>query len=278
MRDDFVTFILSHRRADHVKTVRTLERCGYTGDWRIIIDDEDGTADEYMRRYPGRVIVFSKSEVAKKTDAMDNFGNHKTILYARNACFDIAAQLGKKFFLELDDDYIGIEYHCRHTRHTVEPKNLDTIFGAYVEFLENCPQVLTIAMAQSGDFTGGDMSDSVRKRWRKAMNSFFCTVERPFQFRGSANEDVNTYVDQTGGVILTHPFISIRQIATQKNRGGLTDVHKTIGTYVKSMYTVMCAPAAAITTVMPCANPRPHHRISWRKAMPCILPERYRKP
>ena len=41
MRNDFVVFILSHGRANSLVTVDSLNRCGYTGKWYIILDDED---------------------------------------------------------------------------------------------------------------------------------------------------------------------------------------------------------------------------------------------
>ena len=41
MRDDFAVFILSHKRADRVLTVESLKKCGYTGKYYIICDNED---------------------------------------------------------------------------------------------------------------------------------------------------------------------------------------------------------------------------------------------
>lgn len=39
--NDFAVFILSHGRAETVKTVTMLEEGNYTGEWFIVIDDED---------------------------------------------------------------------------------------------------------------------------------------------------------------------------------------------------------------------------------------------
>ena len=38
--EDFAVFILTHGRADNVKTYKTLKRFGYTGKIYIIIDNE----------------------------------------------------------------------------------------------------------------------------------------------------------------------------------------------------------------------------------------------
>ena len=64
-----------------------------------------------------------------------------------------------------------------------------------VDFLNECKNVSTIAMAQGGDYVGGGDSSRSNKiqMLRKAMNSFICDTERRFDFRGRINEDVNTY-------------------------------------------------------------------------------------
>jgi len=78
---------------------------------------------------------------------------------------------------------------------------------------------------------------------RKAMNTFFCSVERPFMFLGRINEDVNTYVllGIRGKLFFMIGNIYIKQKTTQQNPGGLTDIYLDLSTYVKLFYTVMYA-------------------------------------
>lgn len=61
----------------------------------------------------------------------------------------------------------------------------------------NSAPMLTLAIGQGGDYIGGEkatrFNDGIQPM-RKAMNSFICSVDRPFQFVGRINEDVNTYV------------------------------------------------------------------------------------
>lgn len=45
MTNDFCVFILTHGRADNVVTLKTLLADGYTGDWYMVIDDEDDQED-----------------------------------------------------------------------------------------------------------------------------------------------------------------------------------------------------------------------------------------
>ena len=86
--EDFAVFILTHGRPDNVKTFNTLKRFGYTGKIYIIIDNEDKRADEYYKNFDN-VVMFNKKDVALAFDEGDNFNDRRSIVYARNACFNI---------------------------------------------------------------------------------------------------------------------------------------------------------------------------------------------
>lgn len=45
----FVALILTHGRPDNVHTVKTLRKCGYTGDIIIVLDNEDPKIDRYRK-------------------------------------------------------------------------------------------------------------------------------------------------------------------------------------------------------------------------------------
>ena len=100
MRDDFAVFILTHGRADNVVTARTLAAQGYTGRTYIVIDNEDDQEAKYREIYGDKVLQFDKLEVSKTFDTMDISDDRRTIVYARNACFDLAESVGVKYFLE----------------------------------------------------------------------------------------------------------------------------------------------------------------------------------
>lgn len=276
MRNDFVAFILTHGRPNRVKTYELLRKCGYTGDIRIVVDNEDATLQEYIDKYEEEVVIFNKPFIANTFDTCDNQANRKAIVYARNACFDLARELGYKYFIELDDDY----YYFGHK----EPEesscyiyDLDRMFEIFVEYLETAP-ITTIAFSQGGDHIGG--YDGRIKVKRKAMNSFICSVDKPFKFIGRINEDVNTYV-RLGGlgyIFLTVMNVKLDQLDTQSNAGGMTDLYVDSGTYVKSFYSVMINPSCVKVKAMSggkCA--RLHHSISWEHAVPCIIREEYKK-
>lgn len=281
MRDDFAVLILSHGRADRVVTVNTLRKRGYTGKIYIIIDDQDSDETEYYRRYGDSVIKFCKEEASVRSDVMDNDNDMRIVLYARNECHRIAKELGLTYFLELDDDYNEFRFRVNKNGvfSSVTIKSLDKVFDAMIQFLEISGAV-TVAFAQSGDFVGGLGSNVWKKQLtRKAMNSFFCKVDRPFKFLGRINEDVNAYtlLGSQGKLFFTIANATLNQETTQKNKKGLTDVYLKYGTYVKSFYTVMCMPSAAKVKMLNTTNPRIHHKINWDNCTPQIVSDRYRK-
>lgn len=281
MRNDFVVFILSHGRADKIKTLQSLHKGNYTGKTYIVIDNEDQTADEYYRLYGDRVIMFDKLDIAKRFDTGDNFNERRTIVYARNACFDIAEKLGVNYFLELDDDYTSFMYRKIKDNKLIgiECRQLDRLFEKMVDFLEES-NAITVALAQGGDFIGGADSGTFKKKiLRKAMNTFFCKTENRFDFVGRINEDVNTYTSlgSKGKLLLSITDACITQMQTQKNGGGMTDVYLDSGTYLKSFYSVMYSPSCVEIGVMGGTSMRIHHQVNWNHCVPKIINERYKK-
>lgn len=274
MESNFCAFILTHGRPDNVRTYHSLMKHGYTGKLYFVIDNEDKMADAYYRKFGSdRVIMFDKKEVAGIIDEADNFENRKAIIYARNACFYIAKKLGVKYFVQLDDDYTSFLY--RYIEGGKMIKNIDNVFKYFVQFLETS-NITSVAFSQGGDHIGG--YDDTKRIKRKAMNSFFCSVDRPFKFNGRINEDVNTYVHQggVGRVFLTITNIQLNQFATQSNKGGMTDIYLDGGTYVKSFYSVLFSPSCVSINTMGRSARRLHHSISWDNAVPAIIEDKYR--
>lgn len=275
MRDDFAAFILSHRRPDRVETIKSLRKRGYTGEIFIVADDEDPTLDAYREMFGDSLLVFSKDEYDGTFDKGDNFDGRGSPVWARNAVFDLARSVGKRFFVMLDDDYYWFGIRGKHQ---YLMKNLDDVFEAFVEFLSASPQIATVAMSQGGDHIGG-FDGRVRLK-RKAMNSFFCDTEKPFTFLSRLNDDVNTYLvnGHRGLLFFTVMNVQLDQEDTQAQTGGLTEAYLQYGTYVKSMYSVMFLPSAARIAGIGTNHRRIHHIINWKAAVPKLIHERHRKP
>ena len=284
MIEDFCVFILTHGRADNVKTFETLNRQNYSGPVIFVVDDEDEQVSLYIEKFGAEnVEIFNKDKAAEKFDRGDNFRKKGAIIYARNACFDIARKRGFRYFIELDDDYTSFTYRFDEKLNYVESKigNVERIWEIMLEYYKNTPGLTTIAMAQGGDFIGGGVSSLGRCfPKRKAMNSFICSTERQFEFVGTINEDVNTYTSagRRGLIFLTVPLVCLHQLPTQKNKGGMTELYLDSGTYLKSFYSVMFCPSAVKVGVMGGdAEKRLHHVVSWNNCTPKILAEKYKK-
>lgn len=279
--DNFAVFILSHGRPDHIKTLKALQKGHYTGKTYIVIDNEDDTAGEYRKRYGNQVIEFDKLAVSKTFDTADNFDDRRAVVYARNACFDIAERLGIEYFLELDDDYSAFQFRMIEgdSLRSIPCTQLDRAFEAMIRFLD-ASGALSVAFSQGGDLLGGADNANYHKRLlRKAMNTFFCKTSNKFQFLGRVNEDVNTYtcLGNRGHLFFTYMPFSINQTETQKSKGGMSEMYLDSGTYVKSFYTVMFCPSSVKIGTMGSAHKRIHHLIDWNHCVPCIISPRYKK-
>jgi hypothetical protein len=279
---DFAVFILTHGRPDNVKTLASLKKCGYTGNIYFIVDNEDKTNQKYIDNFGVEsVIIFDKKKIADSLDEGNNFDERRTIIMARNACFEIAKEIGITYFVELDDDYTDFRYKLNETQNSLFIiKNLDKIFNSFVECYKKT-KCLSIAFSQNGDFIGGfDNGKGIyRFSKRKCMNSFFCSTDRPFQFIGAMNEDVNTYttLGSRGELFLTMPFVALNQPQTQSQKNGITDMYLRYGTYCKAFTTTMMHPSGVKVAMMNSNNPRIHHTIKWINTTPMIINERYKK-
>lgn len=277
-------FILSNGRPHNVITYRTLRNSGYTGKIYIICDDEDETLPEYKSIYKNEVIVFRKKDYEKRFDIMDNFEGNKVIVYARNACNDIARELDLDYFFEYEDDYTSFlhRYAEGDVLRSTPVKNMDRVLSALCEALDST-KAETIAFAQGGDLIGGVTSLENNVYKRKAMNSFVFRVNKDpkddVKFIGRMNDDVNTYLTQgaIGKLFFQIVDINLTQKQTQSNSGGNTDAYKDSGTYVKSFYSVMAAPSCCKIALLGTANKRIHHQIKWKNAVPKIVREELRK-
>jgi len=277
-------FIISHGRPDNVITYKTLSDAKNQYPVYIVIDNTDKSIEKYKHKYGDKVLVFNKQEIAQKTDQGDNFKNLRTTTHARNACFDLAEQNGFKYFLVLDDDYVKFDFRINHKLDYpatfFKIRNITQIFTSYFYFMvkSGCT---TVCFSQGGDYIGGSESPYAQNPLtRKAMNSFFCSVDRRFWFVSRLNEDVNTYMSlgSRGNLFLTAPVCSLTQQATQGTKGGMTEAYVDGGTYVKSFYTVMYCPSFAHVKMMQTTNKRIHHSISWGNAVPVIIDEKHKKP
>ena len=285
MKNNFAVFILTFGRHDRVFTIDTLRKMGYTGKIYLICSTDDVQLPLYQKKYGDDVLVFSKDEMRGTFDMADNFPEQNSVIFARNINNEFAKKLGIRYYCQMDDDYTHFQYKIPTNKALRSPsvRGFDDIFDIYVEALKSMPSVQGLAFAQGGDLIGGKDNPLFTKahewRKRKQMNCYIRDVERDYQFFGRGNDDVNCYVvnGKNGMVFLTHPFVIMVQPLTQSNEGGLTDFYKEYGTYVKSFYTILFQPSAVSIKTMGRKHRRLHHSISWKNAIPCIIPEYFKK-
>lgn len=281
--DKISVFILTHGRPDRVYTYDTLRRSGFTGDIYLVVDNLDKTAEEYKKKYGDWVIVFDKEKSSDLFDVGDNNKNFRGVVYARNAVFGIAKDLGIETFIILDDDYKHFQYRFNST-FDYKPKvikNLDRVFAALIKFYKNT-NIYCLAIAQGGDFIGGEESKLAKQviLSRKLMNLYVVSSKKPFEVMGRLNEDVCVYTNlgSRGKLFFTLNQISLEQLQTQSNPGGLTELYLDSGTYVKSFYSVLFQPSfVKVAILKDRENARIHHRVIWENAVPKILREEFKK-
>lgn len=284
MSKKFAVLIVTHGRSNRVITVKTLRDSGYTGDIYLVVDNEDDELEDYKKIYGDKVIVFDKKKKFDEVDTGDNLQARNVVLFARNSCFEIAKSLGLDYFLELDDDYDDfsfryVDYENHNKFRRIKMRQFDKVVDTILDFLD-VSGALTVTLAQCGDYIGGIGS----KVWqdqlaRKAMNSFFCRVDRPFDFVGRINEDVNTYVtlSNKGHLFFTIAQACLNQLQTQSNENGMTTIYLQYGTFTKSFYSVIYAPSCAKVGMMGSTHKRIHHIISSNNCYPKILSEKWKK-
>lgn len=277
MRDNFATIILSHGRANRVLTLGALKRARYEGKVYIVIDNEDTDAAKYKQLYGDKVVQFDKVQAAQITDIGDNKPERNVVCFARNKVYEIARELGLRYIWVLDDDYTAFGTKATDSEqmyaHDVFIKDINKYIEIALRFLENSGSNC-VAFAQTGDFIGGIGSIQHFVK-RKIMNSFFFDVEKPVRFYGRLNEDLTASVmgSLRGEIYWTLMPVILRQQQTQKQEGGLTEAYLSVGTYVKSMYSVMYAPACVKLMAMGNKFKRIHHKVNWNRCCPKILRE-----
>ena len=278
---DFAVFIMVYGRPENNLTYETLKRCGYSGDIYIVGDNTDKTINRYRDIYGDKLLVFDKQEVSKKYDSGDNSGDLRSTMYAANTIFDLAEEIGVKYFYIMCDDYYEFDYMFKDNIKGMKlAKNINKVFDLVLEFYKTT-SALSIAFAQTGDFIGGidNGKGSYRFSKRKAMNSFLCSTDRRFNFLGRMNEDVTTYVNlgTKGELFLTIPVFAINQKDTQQVKKGLTEMYIDNGTYVKSFFSVMYNPSCVKASMMNANHKRIHHSVNWKATTPMIISEKFKK-
>ena len=281
MRSDFAVMICSHGRAETLTTYDMLRRQGYTGKIIVVIDDEDDQRDAYESRFEW-VEVFCKEEYYKSSDGVIQ-GKQKGILYARNACYDIAVRNGLKFFTEFDDDFSGID--CRYfdgeKLKSYKVENLDELFTQILDMFEH-EKVVSVSLLTQGDYIGGGPNaKGIAGVTRICNQAFFLMTERRIDFISSMNEDMCSALTygMRGRLFLglNGTMLEAEPIANNKMGNGMTEFYKKLAPFARAFTAVIVRPDCALSEPV---DKKDSFRIkvkTWDIAVPKILNERYKK-
>lgn len=280
-RESFAVFILSHGRADEIKTVKMLKDSGYTGDWYVVIDNEDDQADQYFSKFSEHVIQFDKKAVADETDTGDTDNDRRVGVFARNKIQDLAEERGYKYHLQLDDDFTRIDFRYVEDDRLVTKacRDLDTLFYYLVRYIDKT-DIAWLSFTLSSEYLGGIRGKKYFMGLNpKTMGSFLMRADKKVKFRMRMNDDITTTIDEASRGLLMYSvmYLQVQTPPTQHMRGGMTEIYQDNGTYRKSFYSVMCCPSFVKIAKQGRINFRIHHKISWNNCRPKLVNEKWKK-
>lgn len=277
MRGDFAVFILTHKRAKTQKTLQTLKRCGYTGKTYLIIDDEDEEQDEYIKLYGDKVKCFSKHKIEKNFDTMTNRKEYRAVVYARNAAYQIAKNLGIRWLFMCDDDISNLQYRVLKGKSLkgVKIQDIDSLFELMAGIME-AGKLAIFGFSQAGAFIGGANEAYLSGHQRKIAQAFLLDANNPIEFRGMFYEDLLVALDAgiQGRVAMSTMLVSIQSPEMRSNGGGMQDLYNENSTYTHCFYTVLAYPNVASITEK---DGEFKLRLNHSAFAPLILNERWRK-
>ena len=241
----FAIFILTNGRPNHQYTLEFLRK-SFNGDVFLLCDNEDKTLKEYQKNYGEKVLVFDKNEWVSKSDPMDNFQSKKSVLYARNAVFQIAKDMGYDYFAMVDDDVTGLSF-----RYEKDGK----LVGKAVKDFDKVSSVILEAMYNTGTdffsfgldkiYIGGLANGQYQKKIIDKVYCFvFCRTEQQHFYKGIMNEDEihNILSMSVGTLVKTTTLIQIQTKPIGRDSvGGNAETYNENGyySYVRNFYPII---------------------------------------
>lgn len=144
------------------------------------------------------MLVYNKQDYINSTDTCYNQPKRRVAVYARNACYDLAKTIGKRFFFVVDDDLKfmqaktieGQSLRGKKVRKSIVFK----ILNAYKDWQEKS-RFACVGFAGVGEFLGGIKSQIIKKGVARILQNFYCCdVEKRLEFKSVFCEDVTTAV------------------------------------------------------------------------------------
>lgn len=247
MKNNYAVFIISHKRPE-VETLKALNGAGYTGEYFIVVDDEDTTISEYKSRYGEHVLVFSKEKMLEETDTIDNYRILNAAVYAMNYCIKYSREKGYKYIAIFDDDTTSIRmrYEKKGKLKICDISDFNKVLELYINFLEKS-NFLCVSFLPAARLIGGINSEIWKKReYNNVANIFIIRTDSPY-FKGSLYQDLtysvlNNYRGKLVKALL--PIVYYQEPPENNLNGGLAETYSKYSKYTSIFHTVIACPSA----------------------------------
>lgn len=281
MTNKFAVFILTHGRPHNQLTVKTLQDLGYTGEWYLVVDDQDDTYEEYKRVWgQDKVILFKKNYFIDRTETGLRTPVPKFAVFARNAIEYIASDLDYDAFMMLDDDITKMRVRLPEgdsLRSYQFNGNFNEILDKAVNFVLDC-DIACMGLGFCNLYIGGvENFNKETPRQRLCAEAFIRNTAHPISWRLNMVEDLITSIDAAISGDVWFQFLPIQceiKMSEGEVDGGNSDVYRQLGMYKISFMPVIAYPASnAVRT----GKKAWASTTSPDKCIPKIISSRYRK-
>lgn len=109
----YAVFICTHGRPNRQSTLQALREAGYLGMIFLVLDDEDDTAQGYVKYENDhtKILVFNKQEWIDRSETGIPEDIRSTVLYAKNFCEHMASDIfNLDAYILADDDLLKFYY------------------------------------------------------------------------------------------------------------------------------------------------------------------------
>lgn len=215
----------------------------------IVCDDMDETLDTYKNNYGDAIIVFDKQKYIQTCDSgvQKPTGRHPT--YARNACFDIAKQLGYTHIIIADDDIRYIHHRIVNDDKLTgtQVTNLPMVVEKCIDYMCLNEHIRCIGFGTPNSFIGG-VNAQIFKHGMDYLiaNLGIYDVNRPVTFVSECQEDLIASVTYTakGQLMCVIPFLKVEAITEGRNGGGIVGHYDESNTFYRYFGSFIYMPAS----------------------------------
>lgn len=254
-----IIFITSHNSPNECLTLDLLNKLGYTGDYKIVIDDEDNYIETYKTKYENNLIIFSKRDFMAITDVAyrQDEKPKACVVYARNAIEDYCIKNNISTFCVADDDIKDISYKIMNYEHKsvkIEHLNygdINSVISCYFDFAINS-NIACLGFGKDNFYFGGfkDLANGNAVK-RRSVSNFFLR-NRKYEINWCMPmEDFSTAIKYGGYgcFFFTAPQvkITVKPQYTQKNsdktsKNGMIDFYANTNAFTRTFYSIMIRP------------------------------------